>query len=246
MRLAATAADASAAGAAAGGSWASAFASAAMKAAPFLAFLYTMLKPGDTAGNDLDTLFANGRVTTAGWEAWNNMPDEWNRRLTLVGNRYGALSELMNNDVALNIIGNHTIDMDEVYRQLEEQLGLEPLDVPYEMTPQENVTEQITEQVGVVEIPAQLVVTGVNMGGGGGKPVVMMKHANGLPFVPYDGYLAYLHRGERVMTASQNRNYTYNSNNYFGNVNLNNGQDIDALCDRIDRRNRRQMSGFGA
>ena len=71
-------------------------------------------------------------------------------------------------------------------------------------------------------------------------------HANGLPWVPYDGYLAYLHRGERVMTASQNRNYTYNSNNYFGNVNLNNGQDIDALCDRIDRRNRRQMSGFGA
>ena len=48
------------------------------------------------------------------------------------------------------------------------------------------------------------------------------------------------------MTASQNRNYTYNSNNYFGNVNLNNGQDIDALCDRIDQRNRRQMSGFGA
>ena len=241
-----TAASAAEAGAAAGGSWAAAFASAAMKAAPFLAFLYTLLKPGDSAGSDVDTLFANGRVTTAGWEAWNNMPDEWNRRLMLVGNRYGALSELMNNDVALNIIGNHTIDMDEVYRQLEEQLGLEPLDVPYEMTPQENVTEQITEQVGVVEIPAQLVVTGVNMGGGGGKPVVLMKHANGLPFVPYDGYLAYLHRGERVMPAEQNRTYTYNSNNYFGNVNLNNGQDIDALCDRIDQRNRRQMSGFGA
>jgi hypothetical protein len=71
-------------------------------------------------------------------------------------------------------------------------------------------------------------------------------HANGLPWVPYDGYLAYLHRGERVMTASENRSYTYNSNNYFGNVNLNNGQDIDALCDSIDRHNRRQRSGYGS
>jgi len=71
-------------------------------------------------------------------------------------------------------------------------------------------------------------------------------HANGLPWVPYDGYLAMLHRGERVLTASENRSYTYNSNNYFGNVNLNNGQDIDALCDSIDRHNRRQRSGYGS
>ena len=245
-----TAADAASAGAAAGGSWASAFATAAMKAAPFLAFLYTLLKPADSAGSDIDTLYANGQVTSAGWDSWRATPEEWENRIMQVGNRYGSLSEILANNAALNIIGNSTIGIDEVFRQLEEQLGFEPLEVPYEMTPQENVTEQITEQVGVVEIPAQLVVTGVNMGGGGGggggKPVVLMKHANGLPWVPYDGYLAYLHRGERVMTASQNRNYTYNSNNYFGNVNLNNGQDIDALCDRIDQRNRRQMSGFGA
>lgn len=71
-------------------------------------------------------------------------------------------------------------------------------------------------------------------------------HANGLPWVPYDGYLAMLHRGERVLTASENRSYTYNSNNYFGNVNLNNGQDIDALCDSIDRHNRRQRNGYGS
>ena len=55
-----------------------------------------------------------------------------------------------------------------------------------------------------------------------------------------------LHRGERVLTASANRSYTYNSNNYFGNVNLNNGQDIDALCTSIDRHNRQMQSGFGA
>ena len=99
----------------------------------------------------------------------------------------------------------------------------------------ENSASELAAQVGIVKIPVrpEFITT-------------MYKHANGLPWVPYDGYLAYLHRGERVMTASQNRNYTYNNNNYFGNVNLNNGQDIDALCDRIDQRNRRQMSGFGA
>ena len=40
---------AAAAGAAQGSSWAGAFASAAMKAAPFLAFLYTLLNPGSTS-----------------------------------------------------------------------------------------------------------------------------------------------------------------------------------------------------
>ena len=62
-----TASSAASAGATAGASWASAFASAAMKAAPFLAFLYTMLKPGDTATDDLDLLWdENGNPTTAG------------------------------------------------------------------------------------------------------------------------------------------------------------------------------------
>ena len=70
------------------------------------------------------------------------------------------------------------------------------------------------------------------------------EHANGLSYVPYDGYLGVLHRGERVLTARENRRYT--TNNYFGNVNLNNGLEIEALTESIDRRNRRQMAGFGA
>ena len=55
-----------------------------------------------------------------------------------------------------------------------------------------------------------------------------------------------LHRGERVMTASQNKNYTYNNNTYFGSVSLNNGLEIDALTESIARNNRRKSSGYGA
>jgi hypothetical protein len=33
-------------------------------------------------------------------------------------------------------------------------------------------------------------------------------HANGLASVPFDGYLAELHQGERVMTAAENREYS--------------------------------------
>ena len=69
-------------------------------------------------------------------------------------------------------------------------------------------------------------------------------HANGLFSGPWDGYPAILHKGERVLTARENQQYTYN--NYFGNVSLNNGLEIDALTDSIARRNQRQRSGFGA
>lgn len=33
------------------------------------------------------------------------------------------------------------------------------------------------------------------------------KHANGLDYVPYNGYVAELHEGERVLTKQQNREY---------------------------------------
>ncbi|MEG0775498.1 hypothetical protein [Clostridium sp.] len=39
----------------------------------------------------------------------------------------------------------------------------------------------------------------------GGATSVDGSHANGLDYVPYDGYIAELHRGEKVVTAKENR-----------------------------------------
>ena len=43
-------------------------------------------------------------------------------------------------------------------------------------------------------------------------------HAGGLPYVPFDGYIAELHKGERVLTASESSAYNkgLNANNTSG------------------------------
>ena len=41
-------------------------------------------------------------------------------------------------------------------------------------------------------------------------------HANGLDYVPFDGYVAQLHKGERVLTKSENEEYTNGYNNVGG------------------------------
>lgn len=72
-----TATSAASAGATAGASWACAFASAAMKAAPFLAFLYTLLNPSegkDALGNN-DLIDENGDLTPEA-EAYGLKKDE--------------------------------------------------------------------------------------------------------------------------------------------------------------------------
>ena len=45
----------------------------------------------------------------------------------------------------------------------------------------------------------------------GGDSGIDGSHANGLAYVPYDGYIAELHKGERVLTAEENTNYSQGS-----------------------------------
>lgn len=44
--------------------------------------------------------------------------------------------------------------------------------------------------------------------GGNNTPDVDGSHANGLDYVPYNGYVAELHKGERVLTAQENKDYS--------------------------------------
>jgi hypothetical protein len=113
---------------------------------------------------------------------------------------------------------------------------------------------QISEEIG--EVPVEVVphfrgrwegyYGGGGGGAGGGMDTVMAMHANGIPFVPRDGYLAILHRGERVLTAGDNRHYTANSNLYIENMNMGGGMDAQALAAAMSAQNRRISAGFGS
>ena len=49
-------------------------------------------------------------------------------------------------------------------------------------------------------------------------PVVDGTHKTGLDYVPFDGYIAELHRGERVLTAEENNAYSNVENNSFSDI----------------------------
>ena len=55
-------------------------------------------------------------------------------------------------------------------------------------------------------------------GGGNSKISIDGSHRSGLDYVPYDGYIAELHKGERVLTASEASGYGGTS---IGNININ-------------------------
>lgn len=72
-------------------------------------------------------------------------------------------------------------------------------------------------------------------------------HANGIPWVPFDGYPALLHKGERVTPAREvSGSRTFSSNLYVESMYMNNGQDADGLAARVAAENQRIMSGFGS
>ncbi len=54
-------------------------------------------------------------------------------------------------------------------------------------------------------------------------------HRNGLDFVPYDGYVAQLHKGERVVPAEQNRQGYGDNFNLTLNVRMDEVDDVSKL-----------------
>ena len=126
-------------------------------------------------------------------------------------------------------------------------------EVPIDLKPPEDAPKKIQEEVGTVQIPVSLIPTmagyvtgGQAEGGGSGKPWTKQKYANGLPFVPYDNYLAILHKGEQVVPARAVNSRNFTSNIYYDKVIMNNGQDAEGLAQRIAAEQRREMNSLGS
>lgn len=243
------AAEAASAGAAAGASWGGAFATAVQAAAPWLVFLYELLKPSATANDKLDSVTAGGYIQQGAIDFWNMNPENWQKRQQAIAEAYGDMGTIMTTKEALNIVLNPSISDEEAIKKLEDELGFKPVEIPADLVAQPDAAENLAGQIGAVEVPVVFVTTTgdpikkgrtPNRNGLGG-----LGHANGLPYVPIDG-LYFLHQGEEVRTAREVASRNFTSNLYVENMNMNNGQDAEGLAQRVAAENRRVMSGYGS
>ena len=106
----------------------------------------------------------------------------------------------------------------------------------------------IAAQIGTVTVYVEPIVGDLvnntdkrRRNGGGGIP----GHANGLWSVPFDNYLALLHKGERVVPAREVGSRNYSSNLYVEKMYMNNGTDARGLADQLAAAQQRQISGYG-
>ena len=129
--------------------------------------------------------------------------------------------------------------------------GGDNLEVPAEPVLEDDAAEKLQNEANgiTIRIGTRLVPVsfgGGAGGGGGGRFGYLAEHANGLPTVPFDGYLAMLHKGEQVIPAREVSNRSFSSNMYIESMYMNNGQDAEGLAAAIAAANRRTMRGFGS
>lgn len=133
------------------------------------------------------------------------------------------------------------------------------VEIPTEPVVPENAAEAISKVIGPVMVPVVPVVRngagyGGSTGGGtmsflrdiGNGSVNIRGYANGIWSVPFDGYPAILHAGERVVPAREVSSRSYNSNLYVEKMIMNSGADAQGLADAMASANRRRMSGYGS
>lgn len=276
MGLAGGTGAAQAAGRAAGSAWGTGVANGIMSAAPWLLGLYTLLKPGDTGNNDIVDKNGNltAEAEAYGYKKDQNGEVYQDRTAVVEKAAQDAWDLYRTNsfDKAAMEQLRSTILNDNAFQQLVKQMygasgaagwrGVEDLDlsewikqfgapeVEVEPVAPEDAAAKLTEEIGTVAVPVVMVPT---TGGDTGRIRTPRgwitpdgSHVNGLPFAPFDGYIAELHRGERIVPARENVSRNFSSNLYIESMYMNNGTDAQALAQSIAAANRRSMAGYGS
>ena len=110
-----------------------------------------------------------------------------------------------------------------------------PLDVQPVIEDPAATNAALSEAIGTIILPVA------------GDPTMMgYPHANGLFSVPWDGYPAILHKGERIVPARAANTYNASSNLYVDHMYMNNDMDAERLADTLATRTRRVQAGFGS
>ena len=119
----------------------------------------------------------------------------------------------------------------------------DPLVLPAEVEVPEDSAETIAEDIGTVTIPGRVIVEDVS---DEEMEALFGSHANGLWSVPFDGYMAMLHKGERVVPAREVASRNFSSNLYVESMYMNNGTDANGLAAAMAAAQKRTMAGFGS
>ena len=215
--------------------------------------MYTLLNPAGSAKDNIDTLYQNGQLTQAGMEYWQNNLGVWEARQNAIAQRYGDFASLMGDEKAVQIMLDPTINDEDVFKRLEEELGLQPktVEIPAELKLPGDMASQLAAEVGTGDIEgvsSDWLGIGSPTGTKRKRPSLLPYHeANGIWSVPFDGFNAVLHKGERVVPArAVNSSRNFSSNLYVESMYMNNGTDAAGLAAAMAAAQRRTMSGYGS